>query len=521
MMEIQNIFDWFNSNSIKRNRSWLILGKGPSYTAYHSYINNDYLVMGLNDTNKYIPRVDLAHFVDFEAFQRCSNVLEQTPNTVVVMPWFPHINNKPGTINLSNLSKNYSVLKKLALERRLCWYDLNSSPIRHGSQHTVTANFFSAEAALDILATAGVKKIRSLGIDGGNSYSPEFDDLNTVSLLTNGQNKFDQQFESFAKILNRTSVDYSPLGMETPIRVFVAASESEALPFKVLEYSIKLHASTNVSVISMHDVGFLIPKPIAPENQPRTPFSFQRFLIPKLCEYAGKAIYLDSDMLVFRDITSIWCRPFEGANVLSSNSVLINDRMSQYSVMLMDCSQLNWDIFQIVAQLDAGTLSYEQLMYEFALARAVASIEPEWNALETFSAGQTALLHYTDMNTQPWVSHLNPLGFLWIQALRQALLNGAISRTFIEDEVGKGHVRPSLLYQIDHEIDDAILLPRTVLALDSQFKPPYRNLQLNQKSTLDNRMIWLQAFLRSNYQKTLIYKFKNRILRRLKKQFGR
>lgn len=520
-MKIPNIFDWLQFNTQKRDAPWLILGKGPSFSSYAQELVSDYCVLTLNDAIKRVPSADLAHFIDFEAFDRCAVTLSQNPCVRVVMPWFPHFNHKAGTVDLAYLTERYPLLSKLASEERLYWYDLISSTVRHGSHPVVSASFFSAEAALDLLASAGVRRIRSLGVDGGRTYSDEFSDLAATTLLANGHKNFNRQFESFAKILTRTGVDYAPLNMEVPIRIHVASSASEALPVKVLEYSIRQHASTTVTVTPLCDVGISIPKPRAPENQPRTPFSFQRFLIPQVCGYAGRAIYLDSDMLVFKDITDLWRRPLGDVDVLAAYSTSASGRKPQYSVMLMDCSQLRWNIREIVDQLDAGTLSYEQLMYAFSLARTRADIEPDWNSLEAYREGQTALLHYTDMNTQPWVSHLNPLGYLWVRTLRQAVRDGAIPRAFVEDEVRRGHVRPSLLYQFDHEIDDAILLPKAALAADAHFTPPYRALGVHHASPWRSRLQWLRASLRAKYQKTLLYRLERRVLNRLKIRFDR
>jgi hypothetical protein len=520
-MKVPNVFDWFYQNGPQRDMPWLILGKGPSFSDFSPKIGSAYCVLTLNDTVSHVSAVDLAHFIDFKAFERCANTLSANPSVKVVMPWYPHFNNKPGTDDLASLSEQHALLGKLAAGGRLYWYDLISSPLRRGHYPVVSANYFSAEAALDLLATAGVRKIRSLGIDGGKTYSAKFTDLIDVSLLTNQQKSFDQQFQSFAKIISRTGVDFAPLGMEAPIRVYVASSASEALPVKVLDYSIRQHASATVTVTPLHDVGISIPKPRAPDNQPRTPFSFQRFLIPQVCGYAGRAIHLDSDMLVFKDITDLWRRPLGDVDILAAYSTSASGRKSQYSVMLMDCRQLRWNIQEIVDQLDAGTLTYEQLMYESSLARTLANIEPNWNSLEAYKEGKTALLHYTDMNNQPWVSHLNPLGYLWVRTLRQAVRNGVISRAFVEDEVRRGHVRPSLLYQLDHKIDDAILLPKVALAADAGFTPPYRALVAHHASPWRSRLQWFRASMRAKYQTTLLYRLERRVLNRLKSQFGR
>ena len=56
----------------------------------------------------------------------------------------------------------------------------------------------------------------------------------------------------------------------------------------------------------LHEATIPIPTPATPANRPRTPFSFQRFLIPELCGFKGRGIYVDSDMQVFEDIRGLW-----------------------------------------------------------------------------------------------------------------------------------------------------------------------------------------------------------------------
>src|SRR5690606_29185021 len=114
-----------------------------------------------------------------------------------------------------------------------------------------------------------------------------------------------------------------------------------------------------------------IPMPKDPKNKPRTPFSFQRFLIPELKNFKGRAIYLDSDMQVFKDIKDLWTRPMDDCDVLSAFEASETGRRPQFAVMLMDCEKLKWSIQDIVARLDSGELNYEQLMYHMAMAKKV------------------------------------------------------------------------------------------------------------------------------------------------------
>jgi len=338
---------------------------------------------------------------------------------------------------------------------------------------------------------------------GGNSYSSNFKDLEDKTLLANGQPSFDLQFEEIAKTLLRTNLDYAPLNMPSPVSIFVAATEDQMLAVKVLEYSIRKHASLNVKVTPLHQCGINIPTPQDSKNLPRTPFSFQRFLIPEIVGYVGRAIYLDSDMQVFQDIRKLWTLPLNDVQLMAVGDTG-NQRRPQFSVMLLDCAALQWNIRDIVSNLDRQTYSYEDLMQRMVVAEQISGDIPScWNSLERFDAKQTALLHYTDMTTQPWVSRDNPNGYLWVRDLIEATENGFIDKALVEQHISLGHVRPSLEYQIEHRREDALLLPRRVRELDESFTPPYQrmpsyNARHDRPARWHKRVRrWIQAYARA------------------------
>jgi hypothetical protein len=266
-------------------------------------------------------------------------------------------------------------------------------------------------------------------------------------------------------------------GAVDPVRIFVAATAAEWLPMRVLEFSIRETSSLAVNFSSIHQFERPIPIPQAVKNRPRTPFSFQRFLIPELCHYKGRALYLDADMQVFRDIGELWNRPFLGCDLQTVRES--NDgRRGQFSVMLLNCERLDWNIDEIVRKLDEGTLGYSGLMYEMKVVSKIGlDIPPEWNSLERYVPDSTALLHYTDMNMQPWTSTGNPYGHLWIRCLRRALSGGVVTRADLEREAASGNIRPSLISQIDHGIDSCVGLPHTLADQDRNYTPPYKQLR--------------------------------------------
>lgn len=244
------------------------------------------------------------------------------------------------------------------------------------------------------------------------------------------------------------------------IRVFVGSDRSQMIGVKALEHSIKRFTRHPVEVTPMIDLPVRPPRD--PKQDQRTGFSFSRFCIPKLCGYQGKAIYMDADMLVFRDISELWNLPFDGAKVLVQEPLsparentegkrgAPDKRIKQSSVMLLDCARLDWDIEKIIQGLDEGRYDYGKLLYELCIlpeAEIGLKIPFRWNSLEHFDS-QTANIHYTDMGTQPWVWSGNPHGAQWVNEVRLMLEDGTLKWADLEKEIALGYARPSLRSEV-------------------------------------------------------------------------
>jgi len=468
---IPDILHWANSFDIHA-KQWLILGKGPSYSLVKNVDLANYYTCSLNHVLREHP-VDLAHIIDIDVVADCSESIERNAR-FLILPFFPHDNHRPTKRTLYDFVNAIPILRSMHDQGRLVWYNLSTSKKQVDCSPVVTAKFFSAEAAVNILAICGVKTIRSLGVDGGSSYAPNYHDLESKTLLTNKHASFDRQFENIARTIRTKKINYAPLHKESPIRVFVGTDKTQMLAARVLEYSIKKHASMTVDFVPMIDLPVPIPKD--PANRPRTGFSFSRFLIPSLCGHKGRAIYLDADMLVLADIAKLWDMNMDGVDILCAEQPSKRGRIRQYSVMVLNCSNLVWEIDEIVAGLDVGRYNYLHLMHDFCLVRQdriEASIPYEWNSLEIFEKDKTCLIHYTDMPTQPWVSFRNPNGLFWYNAFREAVLEGFISKLEFYREVEQGHVSPDLPKRIglaahrDHE------------RLSKEFIPPYKRFSKN------------------------------------------
>ena len=236
-----------------------------------------------------------------------------------------------------------------------------------------------------------------------------------------------------------------------PVRIYVGAHATERLAYQVLEHSIRRNTALPVAMRTIDNS--LAPSPKDARFLPYTNFSYGRFAIPKLAGYQGRAIYMDSDMIVLRDIAEIWEMPFDGAKILVEK-VTDNTRGAGRltAVMVLDCAALRWEPEAIMAKL-GEQYDYSELMSVLPLLEEgdlQDRLPLGWNSLDELTA-ETRLLHYTKIKTQPWVYPAHPLGYLWIEELQRMLASGALAETVLREEVAGGHVRPSLLLELGLE----------------------------------------------------------------------
>ncbi len=446
--------DWITSHPYQGGKPWLILGKGPTFSKLNEINKLDYYLLSLNHAVRE-SAVDVAHVIDIDVIEDLGDVLLNNCR-YLVMPRFPHVSCRPCRyLSIEDWCKAIPVLSALDEEQRLVVYDLALGKEEHDEHIPVV--YFSSEAALSITAKLGAKEVRSLGVDGGRSYSSAFTDIESRSKLANGQASFDLQFGRLDAIAGKHGINYRPI--VEPMLVFVGADESQMLPANVLAYSIHKHASRPVRVVPMCNLP--IPTPKDTKNKARTGFSFYRFVIPELANYAARALYVDSDMLVFSDLAELWNIEFGQQKILCTTQEPPEEWKNypgfhpgrQYSVMLLDCPRLPWKIEEIINGLDENRYSYEQLMFNCCLLQPEEiedRIPPVWNHLEQYQEGKTKLIHYTVIPTQPWTCETNPYGYLWEQALREALQAGWITAEEIDFNLEKGYLRKSLAHYRDY-----------------------------------------------------------------------
>ncbi len=206
---VGNAVEWIKARS-QDQRPWLLVGKGPSLDRRSEFDLSGYHVLTLNHSCLLVSP-SLAHFTDLEAAVECINHLDDG-NIPLVMPWHPHVGFRPSPNSLGDYVRNDSA-KRGGLGRmysRNLLYSYNSTRARNRVQWlpTVPVRFFSAVAGLNLLALAGVRVIRSLGVDGGTGYARELD---AKDRLANGRDSFDAQFSEMRKTVAKFKLNYQSL----------------------------------------------------------------------------------------------------------------------------------------------------------------------------------------------------------------------------------------------------------------------------------------------------------------------
>jgi uncharacterized protein len=148
-----------------------------------------------------------------------------------------------------------------------------------------------------------------------------------------------------------------------------------------------------------------------------TGFTNYRFAVPHYCGYQGRAIYNDVDQVYLRDPAELFDQDMRQAGFLA-----INDRDT--SVMLLDCARMG------AAWSEPAIFRHTRKQLE-AAARSRnlwGPMDAGWNARDAeYQPGQSALVHFTTLHTQPWrpfpnsfVYFDNPTGPLWHDLEREA-----------------------------------------------------------------------------------------------------
>lgn len=194
----------------------------------------------------------------------------------------------------------------------------------------------------------------------------------------------------------------------SPIRIFVgcAAGGEDAESCAVLEYTLRLHASRPLEINWMR-LGATEAWSGWTTRGWATPFSGLRWSIPEACRFAGRAIYMDSDMIARADIAGLWDQEIPAGML----ALVRPGGKLRTCVMLMDCAAFAGWPFPL-AQLKRHP-NPQGLVTSWLKPRREAllgSFAGLWNCIDLKGAAGLAdpdlgLIHYSQMAHQPHLKH--------------------------------------------------------------------------------------------------------------------
>ncbi len=178
------------------------------------------------------------------------------------------------------------------------------------------------------------------------------------------------------------------------IRIFVGSDMRQGPAERALENSIRQNTDAEVQFTFMRSgtPGFRWR-----DDAWKTKFSCFRLAVPELCQFQGKAIYMDSDMIVLGDIQELFDLPQKAPWLCMS------EKRSEPAVI--DCEAFadvaEWPTIKDMARSTQSLWHYRQ--YMIAKGLFDCSLPVKWNCIDGVGfCNRTKLLHFSTLETQPW-----------------------------------------------------------------------------------------------------------------------
>jgi lipopolysaccharide biosynthesis glycosyltransferase len=172
-------------------------------------------------------------------------------------------------------------------------------------------------------------------------------------------------------------------------KCFIGYDERQPVSFNVLQQSIISQTSKPVAIIPLILKTLPIERGWPKPNAGLTPFTWSRFLVPHLCNYEGKALFLDVDIVLNGDISELFSiaeHDYCPAVYVSKNQ----HRFEWASVMLFNCAH------EDNKKLTPEFIETAQGLHGINWTDSIGDLPREWNHLVGYDAPKEAkLVHYT------------------------------------------------------------------------------------------------------------------------------
>ena len=186
------------------------------------------------------------------------------------------------------------------------------------------------------------------------------------------------------------------------IKVFIGSDERMGKAETAIANSISVNTSVPVDVAFMRagDNGFdgwdMGREPGNPYSGSgwATEFSCFRFAVPELCDFTGRAIYLDVDMIVLGDLVELWNVSFDGRTMLTVDG-------GGLDVIVWNCERVKADNWPMISKMKTSGYNLDRYITLLPQNEQGNVISREWDCRDQVT-DKSKLVHYTDMRVQPW-----------------------------------------------------------------------------------------------------------------------
>ena len=176
-------------------------------------------------------------------------------------------------------------------------------------------------------------------------------------------------------------------------------AESEA----VLEYTLRKNSSVPLDIVWMRQSNDPISYWSGFNTQLwPTPFSGFRWAIPEYFNFKGRAIYMDEDMVNFRDINDLFTIDLNGKPFAARRGTRFGGH--EFCVMVIDCEKARNFLVPVNRQRSLENYHLRCISSFSGNNMLVQDLDPRWNVLdgENLKIEEMYHLHWTKMATQPW-----------------------------------------------------------------------------------------------------------------------
>ena len=168
------------------------------------------------------------------------------------------------------------------------------------------------------------------------------------------------------------------------LKVFIGYDPRQPVSYTVLHTSIMTRSTMPVAITP------LVIEQLPLKRQGLTPFTYSRFLVPWLCKFEGRALFLDADILAQGDIADLW----DLAGTDMGKAVWVRQGPMKFewaSVMLFDCDHGDNRI------LTPEYIETAKGLHGIEWTKNIGELPQEWNHLVGYDAPieNPKFLHYT------------------------------------------------------------------------------------------------------------------------------